>query len=233
MQCIALMALVGCEGELTRVGDLVLADVGPRDSGPRVDGGPGVDSGAMGTDTGPTGTDAGPMSTDTGPMGTDTGPMGTDSGPPPGECASGPLAAPITPCAPTPPASTGDPYQDCVNRINQFRWECQCLPPLMRWTEAEGCADQHAEYDANGAGAHGGFRDRICSPGGRAQNECPGWRSHEHVITGCLQAMWDEGPGEPFSAHGHYINMSNTAHTRVACGFYDAGGSMWSVQNFQ
>jgi len=107
------------------------------------------------------------------------------------------------------------------------------MEPLLRWTEGEACADEHAEYDAMGAGAHGGFRDRICSPGGRAQNECPGYRSMSQVIGLCLQQMWDEGPGEPFSAHGHYINMSNPGHRRVACGFYTTdAGRVWAVQNF-
>jgi hypothetical protein len=46
--------------------------------------------------------------------------------------------------------------------------------------------------------------------------------------------MWDEGPGEPYSAHGHYINMTNSSYSMVACGFYEtADGSFWSVQNFQ
>ena len=45
--------------------------------------------------------------------------------------------------------------------------------------------------------------------------------------------MWDEGPGEPFSEHGHYINMSNPEFTRVACGIFTAeDGEIWSVQNF-
>ncbi len=57
--------------------------------------------------------------------------------------------------------------------------------------------------------------------------------SEDQVISGCLQMMWDEGPGEPFSAHGHYINMSNTSYNRVACGFYTTpSGSVWAVQNF-
>ncbi len=149
------------------------------------------------------------------------------------DCSGGPLGAPLADCQPTPLPSTGDPYADCVTRINQLRWECQCLPSLQRWTEAEGCANQHSEYDSTRS-AHSGFRDSICSPGGWAQNECPGWRSTEHVIEGCLQAMWDEGPGEPYSAHGHYINMTNPSYTMVACGFYETGdGSFWSVQNFQ
>lgn len=133
---------------------------------------------------------------------------------------------------PAPVPSTGDPYADCVARINQFRAECQCLPPLARWTEGESCADMQAEYDSTRS-PHAGFQDRICD-GGFAQNECPGWGSVDAVIGGCLQAMWDEGPGEDFSAHGHYINMSSGRYDRVACGFYTApDGSVWSVQNFR
>lgn len=150
----------------------------------------------------------------------------------PGECEGGPLAEPIPGCQPTPVPDTGDMYADCVARINQFRWECQCLPPLDRWPEGESCADEHAEYDST-HGAHAGFQANICSPRGNAQNECPGWGSVGQVLDGCLQMMWDEGPGEPFAEHGHYINMSSTNYNRVACGFYTtAGGSVWAVQNF-
>ena len=152
------------------------------------------------------------------------------------DCSNGPLGAPIANCQPEALPSSGDPYADCVTRINQLRWECQCLPPLQRWNDAEGCADQHSSYDSsdNQNRPHAGFGDDICSPGGWAQNECPGWGSTEHIITGCLQAMWDEGPGEPYSAHGHYINMTNPSYTMVACGFYETSdGRFWSVQNFQ
>jgi hypothetical protein len=45
--------------------------------------------------------------------------------------------------------------------------------------------------------------------------------------------MFDEGPGEPYSAHGHYINMTSTSYSQVACGFYvTSDGSVWIVQNF-
>ena len=149
------------------------------------------------------------------------------------DCSNASLNAPIANCEPEALVSTGDAYADCVTRINQLRWECQCLPPLQRWNDAEGCADEHAQYDSTRT-AHSGFSGNICSPGGWAQNECPGWRSTEHVIHGCLQAMWDEGPGEPYSAHGHYINMTNPSYTMVACGFYETGnGDFWAVQNFQ
>jgi hypothetical protein len=46
--------------------------------------------------------------------------------------------------------------------------------------------------------------------------------------------MWNEGPGEDFSKHGHYINMSSTKYTKVACGFWTTPkGSVWAVQNFR
>ena len=108
------------------------------------------------------------------------------------------------------------------------------MPALEQWTEGQSCANQHAQYDSERSTAHAGFRDGICEPGGWAQNECPGWRSEEHVIEGCLQAMWDEGPGEPFSEHGHYINMTNESYSMVACGFYETpDGDVWAIQNFQ
>lgn len=150
------------------------------------------------------------------------------------DCGGGPLSSPLAGCSPTLDALTGDPAADCVNRINQFRRECQCLPPLERWVEAESCAGQQAEYDAAGNGPHAGFSKGICKPSGFGQNECPGWGSTRDVLGGCLQSMWDEGPGEPFEEHGHYLNMSNRDYTQVACGFAtDAEGGIWAVQNFR
>lgn len=147
-------------------------------------------------------------------------------------CEGGPLDAPIPDCKPSFQES-GDFYQDCVDRINQLRWECQCLPPLQRWVEGEACADQHAEYDYNQGRAHAGIRDGICDSGGASQNECPRYSPRFDIVNFCMQQMWDEGPGEDFQAHGHYINMSSETVTKVACGLYIApGDELWSVQNF-
>lgn len=176
-----------------------------------------------------------PFATDRSGGGSTSGGTGATGGAPvfEADCSDGPLGAPIADCAPEMMASTGDPAQDCVNRINQLRWECQCLPPLERWTGGEACANEHAAYDTTRA-PHSGFSDRICAEGGWAQNECPGWNSVDQVVRGCLQAMWDEGPGPWGPAHGHYINMTNPSYTMVACGFFETpGGSVWSVQNFQ
>jgi Cysteine-rich secretory protein family len=148
-------------------------------------------------------------------------------------CTHGPLRAPRAGCAPPALASTGNPYEDCVHRINQLRRACQCLPPLTRWKGGEKCANRHAKHDSKN-GIHAGFNDHICEPQGLAQNECPAWPSTERVIDGCLQAMWNEGPGKRFSKHGHYMNMSNDAYAQVACGFARGpDGGVWSVQNFR
>jgi hypothetical protein len=151
----------------------------------------------------------------------------------------GSLDQPIPGCAPATLASTGDLHQDCVDRINQLRAECQGLPPLDRWDDGEGCADDEAEYDstdgpAGGHSAHAGWSGGVDCEDGWAQNECPGWPSVDAVVDGCLQDMWDEGPGEPYSAHGHYINMTNPDYTEVACGFYTTDdGDVWAVMNFR
>ena len=117
----------------------------------------------------------------------------------------------------------------CVDRINELRATID-LPPLARWTDAEPCADGQAKSDSETGVFHGAFGE--C--GESAQNECPGWPSYDDVVEGCLQMMWDEGPGEPYEEHGHYINMTNTAYTEVACGFYTTPeGAVWAVQDFR
>jgi hypothetical protein len=126
-----------------------------------------------------------------------------------------------------------DPYaqarQDCVDRINAFR-ATEGLPPYERWTSAEFCVDGQAQSDSISGEAHGAFGD--CDE--NAQNECPGWGSVDDIIQDCLQDMWDEGPGEPFEEHGHYINMSSTQYDMVACGFFETtDGEIWAIQNFR
>lgn len=143
-------------------------------------------------------------------------------------------------CMLTAPPLSSDIHQDCVDRVNQFRTQCACLPALARWTDGEACADEMAEYDAMQNVAHAGFTDKICSSGQGGQNECPGYSSDSQVISLCLQQMWSEGPGpedpcngQCFEEHGHFINMTSTSMTKVACGFYTtSSGKVWAVQNF-
>lgn len=212
---VVVVALIGCgEGRDRSVTD-------DDDGGVGGTSGAGTPSGAGAGAT--SGAGAGATTTTAGVGGATTVTTGAGGG---GECENGPLAAPIAGCAPEPPPSTGDFHQDCVDRINQFRWVCQCLPPLERWTAAESCSDQQSQADEQSGEPHGSFP--AC--GENAQNTCPGWGSEGAIVDGCLQMMWDEGPGEPFSEHGHYLNMSSTSYKRVACGISVSGG--WSNQNF-
>jgi hypothetical protein len=158
------------------------------------------------------------------------GGSGADAGP----CAGGPLATPLPNCQPDPLPSTGDDHADCLARINQLRWDCQCLPPIARWGDGEACADGNAEYDSVN-GVHASFYEQACGTGARAQNECPSRPSTHDVITRCLQQMWDEGPedGDPNTVNGHYESMASTSYTQVACGFFTTlSGDVWAVQNF-
>ena len=210
-----------------------------RDTGPP----PPEDTGTGGEDTSDEQDTSDEMDTATDP---DTGSGGDDTGTPedtgtPGpdasyeeKCPNGPYDKPPDPsCAPSPVPDTGNKYADCVARINQFRLECLCLPPLERWKSAESCADRMAKYDAMKGQAHAGFKAGVCSPRGYAQNECPGYRGGVSQVLGtCLQQMWDEGD-DPGGENGHYEHMSSTRFSKVACGFYDGGGGMWAVQNFR
>jgi hypothetical protein len=129
-----------------------------------------------------------------------------------------------------------DPHQRCVDRINALRATLK-LAPLMRWKDAEDCSDMQSQQDLGSGEAHGNFGE--CMEHG--QNTCPGWPGGVNaIIGGCLDAMWSEGPadqdpcnGACFQKHGHYLNMTSTGNTKVACGFYtDDKGNTWSNQNF-
>ncbi len=124
----------------------------------------------------------------------------------------------------------GTAEQLCVDTINQYRATLG-LAPYQRWTDSESCADGQAKSDSSSGTAHGAFQ--AC--GESAQNECPGWPGPPStMIPSCLKMMWAEGPGSDFSTHGHYINMSSTKYTKVACGFTTLpDGKVWAVQDFK
>jgi hypothetical protein len=91
-----------------------------------------------------------------------------------------------------------------------------------------------AEYDAGLNEPHAAIRAGICDPSNAGQNECLNYGPSFGIIDFCFQQMWDEGPGEDFQVHGHYLNMSDPTSSRVGCGIYVApNGDTTSVQNFQ
>ncbi len=156
--------------------------------------------------------------------------------PPPGYVPPAPAPAPppSSPPAPAPSPSTdrfATARDQCVTTTNGYRARLN-LKPLVRRRDQEACADAEAMADSKSGKAHGGFG--ICAGAG-AQNECPAWdaSSPERSLSECLESMFREGPGEPYSAHGHYLNMTNTRYSGVACGFAtDARGRLWIVQDF-
>lgn len=130
--------------------------------------------------------------------------------------------------------TAGDPLaaqrQQCLDKINQYR-DTLGLPHYKLWSGKGTCADGQAKSDQASGTAHGAFGK--C--GESAQNECPGWPISKisSASGSCLDMMWAEGPGTDFQAHGHYINMSSTKYTMVACGFSGSSGSVWAVQDFK
>lgn len=141
-------------------------------------------------------------------------------------------ATPVPTRTPTPVVTPNgnDPAQRCVDIINEYRASIG-RPPFARWTAAESCADDQAADDSQTGQPHGAFGQ--C--GEWAQNECPNWPGPPSaMIENCLAMMWAEGPGSDYSQHGHYINMSSTSYTKVACGFVTLpNGRVWAVQDFQ
>ncbi|HEY4119053.1 MAG TPA: CAP domain-containing protein [Byssovorax sp.] len=132
------------------------------------------------------------------------------------------------PALPGAPASN-DAAQRCVDRINGYR-ATKGLGPLKRWADGESCANSQSKDDGASGQAHGTFGR--CKE--HSQNACPGWpQPAESAIDGCLQMMWNEGPGS-FPEHGHYENMVDKKVTEVACGFATmSNGKLWSVQDFR
>lgn len=122
----------------------------------------------------------------------------------------------------------------CVATINGHRASIS-LAPLARWTDSARCFSRQADLDLASGTGHANFG--LCKEA--AQNTCPGWKSdttfsaRESVMKQCIQSMWNEGPGEPYSAHGHYINMTNKKYAKVGCGFRHQNGSLWINMDFR
>jgi hypothetical protein len=131
--------------------------------------------------------------------------------------------------------SFSEARQQIVHRVNDYRATLG-MKRLIRNKAREACVDTQVQLDFASNTAHGAFGN--CTES--AQNECPGWGGSNmlsvanNIVISCMQSMWDEGPGTPYSAHGHYINMTNTAYSKIACGFYYnvAGKTMWAAQDF-
>ena len=130
--------------------------------------------------------------------------------------------------------SSSDPYTQarelCFAKTNAFRSQVGAPPLVPAEPGRQTCTDGEAASDAASGTAHGAFG----SCGEFAQNECPGWPGPpDSMVESCLTMMFNEGPGGDYTAHGHYINMTNTGYSQVSCGFHELpDGSVWMAQDF-
>lgn len=134
----------------------------------------------------------------------------------------------------------------CLEVINKYR-ATENLKPLTLAPEAkQTCVDEQAAADLVSGKAHGHFGD--C--GEFAQNSGPNvdlkWRdTEEKIVDTYLEMMWSEkelvesGKRDPakkedYSYIGHYLNMSSTKYTTVACGIAknSDGTKGWFNVNF-
>jgi hypothetical protein len=143
------------------------------------------------------------------------------------------------------PDSFSEARQQIVHRVNDYRATLG-LKRLTRNKAMDACVDTQAQMDYASGVAHSAFGH--CKES--AQDECPGWTGSNMllvantIVISCMQMMWDEGAppaGTPcgggtvcYSQHGHYINMTDTAYSKMACGFYYnvAAKSMCATQDF-
>lgn len=126
-------------------------------------------------------------------------------------------------------ASYAEVRARCLELTNVYRARVGA-PPVSYRADQDACTDAEAARDSASGKPHGSFG--AC--GEMAQNVCPGWPGPpDQMVTPCLKSMFDEGPGEPYSAHGHYLNMTNRSYAGVVCGFHaDGNGQVWLIQNF-
>lgn len=134
----------------------------------------------------------------------------------------------------------------CLEVINKYR-ATEDLKPLTLAPEAkQTCVDEQAAADLASGKAHGHFGD--C--GEFAQNSGPNvdlkWRdTEEKIVDTYLEMMWSEkelvesGKRDPAKQEdypyiGHYLNMSSTKYTTVACGIAknSDGTKGWFNVNF-
>ena len=170
------------------------------------------------------------VSTQPQPWGTTPEPYGGPRYAPPPYPAAPP--APTAAPAPWAPPAAADRFaaarQRCVDETNAYRARVG-VPPVVARPDKAACTDTDARGDATNHTVHGGSGK--C--GLAAQNECPGWPgTGAGIVSQCLQSMFAEGPGEPYPQHGHYINMTGRDYRGLACGFYEADGKVWLIQNF-
>ncbi len=127
-------------------------------------------------------------------------------------------------------SGTSEWREYCLDVINKYRASESKAALTLADESKQSCTDKQAANDLKDNKAHGHFGD--C--GEFAQNSGPNinlsWiKTEKEIVDTYLEMMWDEkklvesgerkpSKSEDYSYIGHYLNMSSTKYTTVACG---------------
>lgn len=191
-----------------------------------------------------------------------TEPTSTESSETPASESSGTTPESAETTTPSSTASTLTPLQEYESKYTFFDdgWRDECLRLANEYRASEGvapltladedvqwCTVQQAAADLAENTPHG--HTRMCGIG--AQNSGPNfftsWRaSATAVVEGFLKMMWDDekalvtsgerdpNKDEDYQYIGHYLNMRNSAYTKLSCGIAltEDGTKGWFNMNF-
>ena len=137
--------------------------------------------------------------------------------------------------------------EECLRLANEYRATEGVAPLVLADEDVQWCTVQQAAADLAENSPHG--HSSMCGIG--AQNSGPNfsttWRkSATAVVQGFLKMMWDDekalvtsGERDPeksedYSYIGHYLNMRNSAYTKLSCGIAlsEDGTKGWFNMNF-
>lgn len=143
-------------------------------------------------------------------------------------------------------SNESDWREHCLEIINEYRASENRAPLALADEEKQKCADEQSADDLAENKAHGHFK--AC--GEWAQNSGPNvnmanGRKASDVAEYYLEMMWNEkklvesgerdlDKDEDYPYIGHYMNMRNSAYTKVACGIAvsEDGTTGWFNVNF-
>ncbi len=137
--------------------------------------------------------------------------------------------------------------EQCLEIINEYRATEGVAPLELADEDVQWCTVQQAKADAEVDKAHA--NSRMCGIG--AQNTGPHfsttWKKNaSSAVRSFIKMMWDDekalvtsgerdpNKDEDYTYIGHYLNMRNSAYTKLSCGIAltEDGKKAWFNMNF-
>lgn len=148
---------------------------------------------------------------------------------------------------PTPPSAATSLTTYNLDKVNAYRASKGVAPLVIdpalsafALTGSERLSDDHAPHanfkfeagtDPAFAGAHV-WAENQGDPNGVRKLDADPTVNTQKQIDLMLKLMWDEGPGDAATGHGHYDNMMNPAFTRMGVGLYSRDGVLYMTNDF-